>query len=154
MQSQDEAHSFRAVPSAHIAMGAGFWLLLGLWAFVAAKNPTAQGTGLVLCVIVLVVGLVHAWLFAFRLEIGNGWIRYRSLLQRSRTIRLEDIASVDSAPSGVRRHSEAMLPPLRVEIFLKSRPEALPIVINLKVFSREALALLRDRLSPVAAGAR
>jgi hypothetical protein len=85
------------------------------------------------------------WLAFFKLELGDGWIKYRSLFGGVQEIQLADIKSAELM-TGIRQYASPFFPPNRIEIAVRGKDGERFVVINTKVFSREALRNLRDCL--------
>jgi hypothetical protein len=90
-------------------MGGMVWFFVVLFVFAAVRNPSA-GLPEVLGILALARALVHVWFFAFKQEFGDGWHTKSGSSGRR-------ISSVDGAPPGARRYSDAFLPPTRTEIY-------------------------------------
>ncbi|HEV7693914.1 MAG TPA: hypothetical protein VGO52_23980 [Hyphomonadaceae bacterium] len=138
---------YRAVPSSYIAMSLIWWISLGVVTYLSFKDPSGQDAWTMVALMAFLAVLSSAWLAAFRLEIGDSWIKYRSLFGGERTIRDSDVVSADS-PRGANRFVETHLPPFRIEIVARSGTIERRTVINLKVFSRDAVSHLHKRLAP------
>ena len=116
-------------------------LFLGL-----AKIPW-QTSSLEGILIVFFEGAVfYAWVSAFRLEISQDELHYRSLFRGSVRVNLSDIRTARMA-SGREKWLEPFLPPIRVEV--RTRPGISPdkFHINAKVFEWSAVTDLRNTLS-------
>lgn len=86
----------------------------------------------------------------FKLEVSDGVSSYSSLFSRKRSIQLSAIENADTqfgpdAPFG---------PFYRLVVYPPSETEVRPIVINVKVFSKQDLNVLLDILGPKFKGHR
>ena len=82
------------------------------------------------------------WLSAFRLQVKDGMLSYRSLLNGVRSIALSDIGGVETRV----RPSEPFGPFVQLVIIPSSQPPDRAIVVNMKVFSRKDIRSLYDVL--------
>lgn len=92
------------------------------------------------------VSLVVAWITSYKLSIDDHELSYRTLFAGTRSITLSEIAKAE-AKVGVK---DSFGPMYRLTVYSLKGPDSRPIVINLKVFSREDLKqlfhLLGDRI--------
>jgi hypothetical protein len=149
MSIDQPQHHFRAVaaPSTYIFFG-------GLEAFALFGTAyVAVHTRLTLVDVLTLLGFpttLIVWVYAFRLEISNGVLSYRTLFRGTRSIALSSIASARTAIT-----PQAPLGPFfRLTIYPSRDARTRPIVINMKVFSIEDVNRLIDILGPKFHGAR
>jgi hypothetical protein len=145
MESGADIRSYRSGLSAYLALGLVWWVLFVIFVIGTLRTSLEIAGGGLLFTAVPGVGF-PIWLAGFKLEFGDGWMRYRTLF-RAYEIRTEDISKAVYA-TGVAKYTKVLLPPNRVEVFLKSGGNEDPVMINTKVFSREALVTLREYLAP------
>jgi hypothetical protein len=90
------------------------------------------------------------WVSAFRIDVSNGVLVYRSLFRGSRSLPLAAISRAQMAVTPA-----ALFGPFfRLTIYPSAELHAKPIVINMKVFRREDLDRLVDILGPKFKGRR
>lgn len=86
------------------------------------------------------------WVASFRLRIDGGELTYRSLFEGTRSIAISEIEMAE-ATVGIK---DPFGPFHRLTVYPSKKSNAQPIVINLKVFSREDLKqlfhILADKL--------
>lgn len=131
--------SIGAAPSAYLI----FSLIFGsmaILALLADRRSTGFPAASLIAIAIFVAFLV--WLKAFRLQVKDGILSYRSLFNGTRSMAVNDICGVEtklgiSQPSG----------PF-VQLIIKALPQRgeKPIVVNLKVFSRKDISNLHGLL--------
>lgn len=90
----------------------------------------------------LVVGaLLGAWLCAFRIEVRDGVLTYRSLLGGQRRVPLDEIGAA-VVEFGCTRYADLFRPTFRLVIRPKPAAGWAPFDINLKVFKRNEITEL------------
>ena len=87
---------------------------------------------------------VMLWTTSFKLNINDHELRYRTLFTGTRSIAVSEIAKA-KAKVGV---NDSFGPMYRLTVYPLRGSESRPIVINLKVFSREDLKQLFSILGP------
>lgn len=87
--------------------------------------------------------LIFAWWRSFLLEIGDGYLKYRSLFSHPPRILLDDI---ESATRKVEVRSRGVRPPNRIEIRAVSAGKKVEFDINMKAFSLSAIRHIEDVL--------
>lgn len=88
---------------------------------------------------------LNLWLFFFALDVAAGVLSYRTLFRGWVRIRLEEINSVE-IQIGERRYRDKFRPPLRLVVQPKSVSSIRPFDINLKVFRKEDIEILLEKL--------
>lgn len=135
----DSSVVIRAAHGTYVAFGSvlGIVLLLSI--------ATALTTQMGWVPVLLPLGAMlfaFIWIHHFRIEISKTEIRYRTLFSGNQSIRVSEIQTYKMgtnfrAPLG---------PPLRLTIYPRRGTDTKPIVINVKVFSREGVKELREFL--------
>jgi hypothetical protein len=92
-----------------------------------------------------VTAILLLWARGFRLTVTDEGFAYRTLFRRSRAIRFTEVIEC-RLRFGYESGESHLLPSIRLSVKHRSAPE--PMMINLKVFSREAVADLLKRLEP------
>jgi hypothetical protein len=128
--------SFRASPSSYAVLCGPWFVLALLWGYISLKRGEVQLTAILVC---LLPALLFAfWLRGFALELHADSFLYRSRFGGMRAALYRDIAALTvSAASPVTGDS------LRGHMRLSA---GAPISINWKVFPREALDALSQRV--------
>ena len=128
--------SFRASPSSYAVLCGPWFVLALLWGYISVMHGEVQLTAILLC---LLPALLFAfWLRGFALELHTESLLYRSRFGGRRAALYRDIATLTvSAVSPVTGN------PLRGHLRLST---GAPISINWKVFPREALDALSQRI--------
>jgi len=142
-------HQLRATaaPSAYVVFGALEVFALFAVAFFALRTHLRWID--VLSIVALPTVLL-VWVSAFRIEVSNGVLQYRTLFRGTRSIALSSIADARTAIT-----PQAPLGPFfRLTICASSDAGAKPIVINMKVFSMKDIDRLIDILGPKFNGSR
>jgi hypothetical protein len=141
-------HSFRAVaaPATYLFFGvlAAFFLSVAVYVGVNAELGWT-GAAVILGFPAFLIG----WVCAFRLEISNGVLFYRTLLRGTRSIALSAIGRADTAIA-----PEAPFGPFFRLTIYPSGGDTKPIVINMKVFSMHDIDRLIDILGAKFEGPR
>jgi hypothetical protein len=106
-------------------------------------RPTASATPFLGCLLAAFI-FTNIWIAFFRLEIGPDAISYRSFFGGSRRARLADVSAARHAFGGA-----PYGPGVRVEIAMKRGVEPAKLMINAKVFTRDAIADLQCSLASV-----
>ena len=128
-------------------------LLINILFAVRAGRAKALTVGPGLQILLTAIGfllLLLIWVHAFKLQVRDGLLFYRTLFGGTRTIPLDEIASADikfgpDAPFG---------PFYRLTVHPSPGANRHPIVINMKVFSKKDLNTLFDILGPKLKGGR
>jgi hypothetical protein len=136
--------TFRAGSSAYVGLAIVDTVVLAMGMVAAVKDPR-PATMLLVCLLLLLAGLTVAWLRAFRIEVTPSSLIYRTLLH-ARKVALSDIVAVRLSMEPLK---EARGPTVRLELTLTG--DQPPLVMNAKVFSREAVRTVRS-LAPAADG--
>jgi hypothetical protein len=134
----------RASGSSYVVFGlmGGVPLLLSL--FIAQYREAMFWQASVLCFLVTAVFFV--WLASFRLELSENIISYRTLFGGSCSLQLNEIAKVE-IKAGSFDYSDRLKPTIRLIITPIPSVMKPPIVVNMKVFRREDMSELLERLN-------
>lgn len=131
----EESKNYSAGRSTCVVFFLIWAILAGPFLAVIIKRPGIPGL-LSGSVELIVLGFfLFLWISRFKLSFGNHVVKYRSLFG-SICLNVRDIESFNF---GMTRFllKDALLPPVRFELFLRSEHNSKRIVINAKVFSRE-----------------
>jgi hypothetical protein len=131
-----EPDMFRADRSGYIGASIIGAVVLVADALIARRD--LRGAAIVLTIIGATAALVIVWLRAFRIELSTTTLTYRSLTQ-ARTIAIDQVEDVTLT---VEPFASAAGPTVRLTVYLAGDRE--PLVINAKVFSREAIRRVED----------
>lgn len=135
-----QPETFRAAPSAYLAL-CGPWLVIGaLWAYVSLQTGRVQYGPIAICL--ALAALFAMWLGSFRLVLAAESFAYRSLFQGEHEARYADVTGILVSQERVSRL------PVRGRIELGA---GRALEINWKVFSAEAVRAFHERL-PVVPG--
>ena len=146
-RSHQDGFRLAAAPSTYIFFGALEAFALFAVAFFALRTHL---TGIDALSILGFPTVLIIWVYAFRLEVSNGVLKYRTLFRGTRSIALSAIASASPAIT-----PRAPLGPFfRLTIYPSRDVHTKPIVINMKVFSIKDLDQLIDILGPRFKGSR
>jgi hypothetical protein len=139
---------YRPARSTYLVFGLIWCVLFAIMVAAVIKRPSEPSAWQFLAILVGVGGLLCVWISAFKLELDRTTIAYRSLFGGHHRVNLSDVA-VATAATGSAKFSEPLLPPNRIEIIMKRGTKPVRLIINAKVFSRRAIADLRQELAPV-----
>jgi len=140
MHSPDSIES-RACISGYIVLS-GIWWGLGAFAlWLTIARPSSDSAPVV--AVCWTIGLLWiAWLRGFRLRIWDGVFEYRDGFYRTYSCKLDDIKSTRTQWISWRFLWRALkVPRMIVDL---TDPNAAPILINTKPFSRTSIASFRD----------
>jgi hypothetical protein len=128
--------TFRAAPSAYVVLVGLLSVPAFIWIFGLLRGLAFD---IELAAAVFAAPLAFsAWLAAFRLEISEEAIRYRSLLGGMWTAPVADIESIGAA-----RMAPVSKSPLQLEVRLR---DGRTFALNVKPFPREAMTMLLSKL--------
>jgi hypothetical protein len=137
--ARDIALSIGAAASSYFV----FTLIFGslsIFAFLVGRRSTHFGHAFIITISMFAIFL--AWLRAFRLEVRNGVLIYRSLFNGTRSIAISDIRGADTKVGA----SSSLGPFIQLVITPVQECAGKPIIINMKVFSRKDITKLHDLL--------
>ena len=135
--------TFRANRSGYIGFGIIALGITGMSVSIFHKDPRPATAALVAFCAALAI-FVFVWLRAFALEVTPDALTYRSLTQR-RSVRREEIRDIRLS---FEPRANRWGPTVRLTVRIKNDE---PLIINAKVFSREAIRTVRA-LAPARAG--
>lgn len=119
-------------------VGVGFLMALPA----AFKRPSEWPSTIGVC---LVAGVwVFIWIKAYKIEIEDGELRYRTLFGGTKKVLLSRIKSA-KIEAGYKQYQDRFRPSIRLAIKLKDAP-GVAFDINLKVFSRAGIKQLVELL--------
>lgn len=127
---------FCADRGGYIGFGIIFVMFGGMMGWIVTKDPR-PATVTLMASIIVAAGTTLVWLRAFRIEITPTAVVYRSLAVR-RTVNRRDIRAVSSS---VEPLASPWGPTVRLTLTIAHEP---PLVINAKVFSRDAARALGE----------
>lgn len=128
---------FHADRPGYIGFGIIFGAACLLMVFIVWRDFRATTVAILVCIVAAAV-ITFYWLHAFRLEIGPETLTYRSIF----TVRSIRRADIDSVTLRTAPFEQVLGPTVRLTITLsKDEP---PLVINAKVFSREAIQAVKQ----------
>ena len=96
---------------------------------------------MVLGIALVLVAFGEAWLSAYMLQIQEDRLRYRSLFGGTREVRFEEIAESE-VQIGVNEYVDRHRPHYRLVVRSVPSLRKCPIIINLKIFTREEVLRL------------
>lgn len=135
----------RASLSTYLVFSSILAPLFVLVAIATIKSPQSWS-------VVVIVGLVAAgcgvWIRSFRLVVSDETLVYRSLFGGTRSIQLSEIGKAETKLAS----SDALGPFMQLRIIPKHGLRRRPIVVNMKVFSRNDLRALFEILGPKMTG--
>ena len=138
---------YRSARSTYLVFGTMWFVLFAIMVAAVAKRPMDPSAWQFLFITLGVGGFIYVWIAAYRLELEQTTLSYRSLFGGHHVVRLSDVA-VASAATGVKKFTEPLLPPNRIKITMKLGVEPACLIINAQVFGRDAIEDLRRSLSP------
>jgi hypothetical protein len=122
------------------------WLVPSAFITVAiVGQPTVSGGRGIMALIALYAAVLFLWVSRFRIELSERSFSYTSLFTGTSSIAIKDIQSVRKA-AGNSSDGGRLIPPIRIEIAPKPNTGAKKIIVNAKVFDRDAMDRLIARL--------
>ena len=135
------AFTANAALSAYIVMS-GIYFVLGIAILVGESYHRTNGGIWIAMLCLICGGLWVLWLRGFRIRIQNGIFEYRDGFYRTHSCKLDEIKSTRAQWISWRFLWRALkVPRMIVNV---TDPNAEPILINTKPFSRTSLASFRD----------
>jgi hypothetical protein len=136
----------RASPAAYMAMGglSVFFFIFGIW-----QATLPRGDWKITLVMSVAATLILLWVGTMRIQISAGQLSYRTLFTGTQSILLSDIESAETKVISYAKGSTMVL-----VLNLHERSAHKPMIIKIKMFSKEDVGRLFDLLGPKLKSAR
>jgi hypothetical protein len=102
------------------------------------RSPTTRSLWGMVCFVFVYGICLFVWVKRFKIECGEGRLRYTCLFGGCIEVSVRDVQSA-AFELGIQRYCDRFLPPIRLVLTLKPNSKIRRLVINIKVFDRKQI---------------